>query len=121
MASAEHVAHAFWSALRRHDVHRAGALLAADTQLQLAGLPPARGDVALARYLAAGADVPGSLRTVALYGDMVIAERIASLPGEVESEPHLILTVARVEGDRLTSWEDFVDPVPAHEAGLCAA
>ncbi len=115
MASAEELARDFWRALCRRDVDRAGALLAENTRLHLAGMPPASGAAAL-ETLRVDSGSESSLQTVARYRNMVITERIGRIPGERSVRRHHILSVACVDAGRITSWQDLVYPLGAVSA-----
>ncbi len=111
MASAEHVAQAFWLALCRHDLQRAGSLLADDAVFYLAGMAPLVGAQALhAPVLAIDDELCAHLKTVALYDDMLIAERVGPVASEPPERLQAIVSLIRVQGDRITSWQDFFDP-----------
>lgn len=110
MASVEQMAQAFWSALRRHDVHRAGSLLADGAVFTPAGMRASSGEESLGAYLVATRDEIGAhLTTIASYDGMVIAERIGQVVGEPDRRRHVILSLIRVQDDRITSWQDFFD------------
>jgi limonene-1,2-epoxide hydrolase len=113
LASAEDLANNFWSALCHHDVGRAVSLLAADAVFHPAGLPPARADEAVETFLvAAGEELTSHLETIAVYQGMVITERIGRVVGEPTGRPRSIVSLARVNDSRITSWQDFVAPLP---------
>ncbi len=111
MATAEDVAHDFWSALCQHDRARALSLLADGAVFRPAGMAPARREEALDRFLAATGEHLGSpLDTIALYEDMVIVERVGRVAGDPPERQRVIVSLARVSEGRLTSWQDFFDP-----------
>lgn len=118
MASAENLAHDFWSALRQHDIERAAALLADDAVFQPAGMRPATGRKAVESYLAAmDEEIDPTLETIALYEEMIIVERIDRVPGDPAGLPRDIVTLARVHDGRIVSWQDFFDPAVYAELG----
>ena len=111
MASADHVAQAFWSALCWRDVQRARSLLADGAVFTPAGMRPAVGHEALGVYLlATGEKIGAHLKTIALYEDMLIAERVGRVVGEPAGQHQAILSLVRVQDGRITSWQDFFDP-----------
>jgi limonene-1,2-epoxide hydrolase len=110
LVSAEQMAQTFWFSLRRHDVGRAGALLAEDALFEPAGMPASRGKESLDAYLVATHDEIGAhLTTIAHYDDILITERIGRVVGEPARRRHVILSLIQVHGDRITSWQDFFD------------
>ena len=118
MASAENLAHDFWSALRRHDIERAAALLADGAIFQPAGMRPATGREAVESYLAAmDEEIDPTLETIALYEEMIIVERIDRVAGDPAGRPRDIVSLARVRDGRITSWQDFFDPAVYAEFG----
>jgi ketosteroid isomerase-like protein len=111
LATAEDVAHDFWSALCQHDRARALSLLADGAVFQPAGIAPANRDEALDRYLAATGEHLGSpLDTIALYEDMVIVERVGRVAGDPPASQRVIVSLVRMSEGRVTSWQDFFDP-----------
>jgi limonene-1,2-epoxide hydrolase len=95
-------------------------LMADDAVFHAAGLPPATGRAALEQYLTATRNELGSpLETVALYDGMLIGERIGHVVGEASGQRRVIVSLARVSEGRITSWQDFFDPMAA-ELGLAA-
>lgn len=112
MATAEDVAHDFWSALCQHERARARALLAEGAVFHPAGIAaPDSGGEAIDRYLAATGEHLGSpLETIALYEDMVIVERVGRVAGDPPERQRVIVSLARVHQERVTSWQDFFDP-----------
>ena len=102
MASAENLAHEFWSAVRQHDIERAAALLADDAIFQPAGMRPATGREAVASYLAAmDEEIDPTLETIALYEEMIIVERIDRVAGDPAGRPRDIVSLARVHEGRI--------------------
>jgi ketosteroid isomerase-like protein len=111
LASAEDLAHDFWSALCEHDIGRAAALLADSAVFHLAGMRPASGREAVASCLASLGEVIGSpLETIALYEEMAIVERVGRVAGEPADQLRVIVSLARVHDGRITGWQDFFDP-----------
>ena len=120
VTTAEDVARSFWSAMRGRDVGRAVELMADDAVFHAAGLPPATGRAALESYLTATRSELGSpLETIALYDGMLIGERIGHVVGETPGQCRVIVSLARVSEGRITSWQDFFDPMAA-ELGLAS-
>ena len=118
MASAENLAHEFWSAVRQHDIERAAALLADDAIFQPAGMRPATGREAVECYVAAtDKAVDPALETIALYEEMIIVERTDRVPGDPAGLPRDIVSLARVHDGRIVSWQDFFDPAVYAEFG----
>jgi hypothetical protein len=96
------------------------SLLAGDAVFHAAGLPPAKGRAAVEMYRTATHDELGSpLETIALYDGMLIAERIGHVVGEAPGQLRVIVSLARVSGGLITSWQDFFDPMSA-ELGMAS-
>jgi len=111
LASAEAVAHDFWSALCKGDRERAISLLAEDAVFHPAGLPLASGGEAIETYLAEKDEsITSVVETIARYDDMIILERVDPLVGDLSGRLRVILSLVRIEHGRITSWQDFVAP-----------
>jgi limonene-1,2-epoxide hydrolase len=122
LASAERVAHEFWSAVCLRELGRAATLLGEEAVFHPAGMPPTRGGAALSVYLAATGDEVGSvLETIASYDDMVITERIGRVVGAPVGRQQRILSLVRVRDGRITHWQDFSEPAARREAAATAA